>query len=256
MELEASLNRLKEHFDTSLTPEQLEEILDTATGANVSTDTNLNTDKSLKNLPLVQRVTGAAFNNVIDVLTEVCTEFRIVKESERHSQKDDSWEYLSKKINTDHLLIFENCLIELAFIDSTDVRYYQLALLAGNSYLLLITTPGAKAFGIFQPDIVQRSFNLLSTINRIGKMSGNRTDLYVKYMSLLECIEILLKNVSFEEYESLRIDLLNELANLIELNYTTAFRIPSMKIIIYYADNVCTFNVLNFRCRFNARKVL
>lgn len=227
--MEASLNRLKNHFDTSLTTEQLEEVLDSTTGGghNDSTD-SATTDKSFVNLPLIQSATGNAYNDVINVLTEVCTEFRLVKEHERHSQVNDSWEYLSKTINTEHLLIFHNCLIELAFVNSTNLRYYRLAILAGTSYLLQITTPGAKAFGIFQPDIVQRSFHLLNTIDKICTITGNRTDLYGNYLVLLECIEILLKNVSFEEHENLKIDLLNELVNVIELNYMTAFRNPSM----------------------------
>lgn len=214
------LSRLTPYFDNTLTLDQLKDILDGETESEKIL---------LQDLQLIKNVTNDA--EIINILNDICSEWRIVKESEKHSQKNDSWEYLSTTVNIEQLLIFHRCLIELAFQKEINLINYRLAILSGRSYILLIATPGAKAFGIFQPDIIIRTFHLLHAINKLCNTHSLRnSNLLSGYLSLLEDIEILLKNVSFEEHEILKLDLLNELANLIEFNYVTGFRNTSITI--------------------------
>lgn len=158
--------------------------------------------------------------DVINYLTEIASECRSTRESDIFDNTHDSWEYFSKIISVEHLVAFFTGLIELTAKNENDFQHVRLALSLCRTYLLLLTSPGAKIFGAFDTDLLRKLFKTFEYINHISKFNGNEaSQLQMLLILLLQDIQIYLKHVSFNEYEELHIHFIECIAAIMEFHH-------------------------------------
>lgn len=162
-------------------------------------------------------------NELINNLTEICTECRQTRESDVFDNTHDSWEYFSKIISIEHLLAFFHGLIELT-TNNEDFLFKKLGISVCRAYVLLLTSPGAKIFGSFQPDLLRKVFKMFDILKHLGNYRENeRVQLQMMITLLLEEFQLYLKHVSFEEYEELQVQFVETIGSIMEFNHEKGF---------------------------------
>lgn len=164
------------------------------------------------------------YSVLINNLTEICTECRQTRESNVFDNTHDSWEHFSKMISIKHLLAFFSGLIELSRKDTADFQYRKLAITVSQTYLLLMTSPGAKIYGGFEPIILQKVFKLFDTVKNINAFKDHhRVQLQMAIIMLLEDFKLYLKHVAFQEYEDLQLEFIETIASVMEYHHEKGF---------------------------------
>lgn len=157
---------------------------------------------------------------IINHLTEIASECRSTRDSTVFDNTHDSWEYFSKIVSVEHLVGFFMGLIELTAKHQNDFQYVKLALSLCRTYLLLLTSPGAKIFGAFDTDLLGKLFKTFGYIKHTDKFSSNEaSQLQMLLIVLLQDIQIYLKHVSFNEYEEQHIQFIECLAMIMEFHH-------------------------------------
>lgn len=217
------LQVISQYFDPSITVDQIEEIIEN-TKKERENDEEPEHLQSVEDLLIVK--TARIQPDVLNQLVELCSECRSALDVEATlSSAFDSWEHFSTFIVPEQLLAYFSCLIELSKINPINSIDRRLSLISGRSYLLMQTIPGAKAFGIFHPALINRTFNLfqllnvLITSNKLRK-EHERIDLLINFISLMEDIELLLKYVSLEEHLDLKKSLINSMGIVLQHYYS------------------------------------
>lgn len=163
-------------------------------------------------------------SELINHLTEICTESRQTRESDVFDNTHDSWEYFSKIISIEHLLALFTGLIELTSKDEQDFQHKKLGITVCRTYVLLLTSPGAKIFGAFQPDTLRKLFKVFHIVKHMrAYREHERVQLQMMLTMLLEDFQLYLKHVSFEEYEDLQIQFVETIASIMEFHHEKGF---------------------------------
>lgn len=174
---------------------------------------------------LQARVSVLQHNINYDVLmnnfTEICTECRQTRESNVFDNTHDSWEYFSKIISIRHLVAFFVGLIELGNKDDdTNVLHKKLSITVCRTYVLLLTSPGAKIFDAFEPDLLQRIYKVFGILRKLATFKEpQRVQLQMSIIMLLQDFVLYLKHVSFQNYEELQTELIAAIANIMDYNH-------------------------------------
>lgn len=162
-------------------------------------------------------------NELINSFTEICTECRQTRESDVFDNTHDSWEYFSKIISIENLLAFFTALIELTAKDET-FMHKKLGISVCRAYVLLLTSPGAKIFGAFQPDLLRKVFKIFDILKQLNAYRDNeRIQLQMMITLLLEEFQLYLKHVSFEEYEDLQVQFIETIGSIMEFHHEKGF---------------------------------
>lgn len=163
-------------------------------------------------------------SELINHLTEICTESRQTRESDVFDNTHDSWEYFSKIISIEHLLAFFTGLIELTSKDEQNFQHKKLGITVCRTYVLLLTSPGAKIFGAFQPDTLRKLYKIFQIVKHMGNYrEHDRVQLQMMLTMLLEDFQLYLKHVSFEEYEDLQVQFVETIASIMEFHHEKGF---------------------------------
>lgn len=163
-------------------------------------------------------------SELINHLTEICTECRQTRESDVFDNTHDSWEYYSKIISIEHLVAFFTGLIDLTTKENSDFPHKKLAITVCRTYVLLLTSPGAKIFGAFQPDLLRKVYKTFDLVKQLGRFSENqRVQLQMNLTLLLEDFQLYLKHVSFDEYEDLQAQFVESIASIMEFHHEKGF---------------------------------
>lgn len=154
---------------------------------------------------------------LINNLTEICTECRQTRESSVFDNTHDSWEYFARIISIKHLVALFTGLIELAAKDASNFLHQKLLLTVCRTYMLLLTSPGAKIFDAFEPALLQRVFKSFGILKRLEPFKEHqRVQLQMSVIMLMQDFVLYLKHVSFENYEELHIELIDAIADVME----------------------------------------
>lgn len=157
---------------------------------------------------------------LINNMTEICTECRQTRESNIFDNTHDSWECFSRILSIRHLIAFFTGLIELAKKDVTNFLHQKLAITACRTYVLLLTSPGAKIFDAFEPMLLQRIFKMLEMLKRLAPFKEHqRMQLQMSIIMLMQDFVLYLKHVSFQNYEELHTDLIDAIAMVMEYHH-------------------------------------
>lgn len=157
---------------------------------------------------------------LINNMTEICTECRQTRESNIFDNTHDSWECFSRILSIRHLIAFFTGLIELAKKDVTNFLHQKLAITACRTYVLLLTSPGAKIFDAFEPMLLQRIFKMLEMLKRLAPFKEHqRMQLQMSIIMLMQDYVLYLKHVSFQNYEELHTDLIDAIAMVMEYHH-------------------------------------
>lgn len=160
---------------------------------------------------------------LINNFTEICTECRQTRESDVFDNTHDSWEYFSKIISIEHLNAFFTGLVELTTKNETFL-FKKLGICVGRTYVLLLTSPGAKIFGAFQPELLKKVFKIFDILKNLGVYrESERVQLQMMITLLLEEFQLYLKHVSFEEYEDLQEKFVETIGSVMEFHHEKGF---------------------------------
>lgn len=163
-------------------------------------------------------------SELINHLTEICTESRLTRESDVFDNTHDSWEYFSKIISVEHLIAFFTGIIELTAKDECNFIFKKLAISVSRTYVLLLTSPGAKIFAAFQTDLLRKVFKTFEIVKRMGNFREHeRIQLQMSLILLLQDFQLYLKHVSFEEYEDLQAQFVEAIASVMEFHHEKGF---------------------------------
>lgn len=161
---------------------------------------------------------------LINNLTEICTECRQTRESNVFDNTHDSWEYFAKIISIEHLLGFFTGLIELTTINNADFQHKKLGIVVCRTYVLLLTSPGAKIFGAFQPDLLRKVYKIFDVLKHLDSYrDSERMQLQMMITLLLEEFQLNLKHVSFNEYEDLHEQFVEAIGSIMEYHHEKGF---------------------------------
>lgn len=178
-------------------------------------------------------------NELINNFTEICTECRQTRESDIFDNTHDSWEYFSKIISIEHLLAFFTGLIELTAKDET-FMHKKLGISVCRTYVLLLTSPGAKIFGAFQSDLLRKVFKVFDILKQLSAYrDSERVQLQMMITLLLEEFQLYLKHVSFEEYEELQVHFVETIGSIMEIHHEKGYLNKCEYL------NLLTVNMLN-----------
>lgn len=171
------------------------------------------------------------YEELSNVFVELCTEYRMCRESDVIAVHVETWNEFSKFINPDQFAVFFYALIT----NSKSNRYPKcktIALLAARSYCLCQTSPGSKAFGFFNEIIVEKCFGLLKMLGFNQTTSSlkpyERAELQIHCMTFLEDIEILLGIVSLDDYLDVKQTLIENMTQVLGLYYDGKLRGAAM----------------------------
>ncbi|KAJ6637156.1 Condensin-2 complex subunit D3 [Pseudolycoriella hygida] len=197
------LEKLCEYFDSHLS---FNEILDEEE------------KNELENLPIITNAMSSS--DLCNVFVELCTEYRMCRESDVIAVHVETWNEFSKFIQPNQFSVFFYALIS----NSKSNRYPKcktIALLAARCYCLCQTSPGSKAFGFFNEAIMEKCFSLLKTLEisptATSLKSHERAELQIHCMTFLEDIELLLGIVSLDDYVDLKQVLIENVAHVLGL---------------------------------------
>lgn len=166
------------------------------------------------------------YNELINELTEICTECRQTRESTVFDNTHDSWEYFVKIISVEHLLAFFTGLIDLASKEAVprEPLHRKVSMIACRTYVLLLTSPGAKIYDAFEPDILRKVFKMFEMVKKLdGMREHERVQIQLLLIMLLEDFQLYLKHVSFEDYEDLQMQFIESIAAIMEFNHEKGF---------------------------------
>lgn len=173
---------------------------------------------------LLERVSTLQYNINYEVLMnnliEICTECRQTRESDVFDNTHDSWEYFTRIISIKHLIAFFTGLIELATKDASNYLHQKLAITVCRTYVLLLTSPGAKIFDAFEPPLLQRAFKIVGVLKQLAPFKEHqRVQLQIAIIMLLQDFVLYLKHVSFQNYEDLQTELIDAIAIIMEYHH-------------------------------------
>lgn len=168
---------------------------------------------------------------LINELTEICTECRQTRESGVFDNEHDSWEYFAKIIPVEHLLAFFTRLIDLATKETAtkemtakELLHLKVSMTACRTYVLLLTSPGAKIFNAFEPDLLRKVFKALEMAEKLDRMrEHDRIQIQMQIIMLLEDFQLYLKHVSFEEYEDLQMQFIESITAMMKFHHEKGF---------------------------------
>lgn len=168
----------------------------------------------------VQR--GIDYDALVNDLTEICTECRQTRESSVFDNTHDSWECFSKIMPIKHMTAFFGGLLDLAKKDMTNFSHQKLSIIVCLTYILLLTSPGAKIFDAFEPPLLSKMFKISSILKCLTPFKEHqRIQLQMLIIILFEDFVLYLKHVSFEGYEELQIDMIDATAVILEYHHET-----------------------------------
>lgn len=170
--------------------------------------------------------TSLDYHEVINELTEICTECRQTRESTVFDNTHDSWEYFIKIISVEHILAFFTALIDLATNGeaSTELLMRKVSMTACRTYVLLLTSPGAKIYDAFEPDLLRKVFKVFQMAKKLdGIREHERIQIQMLLIMLLEDFQLYLKHVSFEEYEDLQMQFIESIVDIMENHHKKGF---------------------------------
>lgn len=157
---------------------------------------------------------------LINNLTEICTECRQTRESKVFDNTHDSWEYLSKVVPIKHMNAFFTGLLNLGQKDPTNFLYQKLSITACQTYIMLLTSPGAKIFNVFEPPLMQRIFKIFNILKHLAPFKEHlRVQLQMAIFIFMGDLILYLKHVSFEGYEELQLELIHTISSIMEYHH-------------------------------------
>lgn len=185
-------------------------------------------------------------SELINNLTEICTECRQTRESNVFDNTHDSWEYFSKIISIEHLLAFFTGIIEL-ITKNDEFMHKKLGITTCRTYVLLLTSPGAKIFGAFQPDLLKKVFKIFNILKHLGiYRESERIQLQMMVTLLLEEFQLYLKHVSFEEYEELQVQFVEAIGSIMEFHHEKGYMNKCMLFSFFINYwNCCIYCVIS-----------
>lgn len=166
------------------------------------------------------------YHDLINEMTEICTECRQTRESTVFDNTHDSWEYFVKIISVEHLLALFNGLVDLAKRETTSKQlvYRRVTMVAARTYVLLLTSPGAKVYDAFDTDLLQKVFKVFEMVDELDALREHeRVQIQMLMIMLLEDFQLYLKHVSFEDYEELQMQFIDTIAALMEYHHKHGF---------------------------------
>lgn len=187
-------------------------------------------------------------SELVNNLTEICTECRQTRESNVFDNTHDSWEYFAKILSIEHLLGFFTGLIELTNnANNADFQHKKLGIVVCRTYVLLLTSPGAKIFGAFQPDLLQKIYKIFNVLRNLDSYrDSERIQLQMMIILLLEEFQLYLKHVSFNEYEDLHVQFVEAIASVMEFHHEKGFMNKCKFVILDYIWVLCLVANLSF----------
>lgn len=194
---------------------------------NAYCDAKRKTVEQLKSLAKTSKAAAIDYHELINELTEVCTECRQTRESTVFDNTHDSWEFFVKIISVEHLLAFFTGLIDLATKEASakDLLHRKVSMTACRAYILLLTSPGAKIFDAFEPDLLRKVFKMFEMVKKLdGVREHERIQIQMLMIMLLEDFQLYLKHVSFEEYEDLQVQFIESIAAIMEFHHEKGFQ--------------------------------
>lgn len=210
-----ALRRFSQFFDPALELDDVEDLID-----HLSNEPDAQTP--FERLGVVR--TALNHPEVLNHLLELSTDARLLHASTSLEAPPDSWEQFVQFIQPDHLLTYFTCLISLARLDPHNPVARRLALIGGQTFVLLQTVPGAKAFGAFHPPLIERSLqllNLLGTLlrNDALRRDHERIDLLINCASLLDDVVRFLKVVALVEHDEIKKAVVRGFSTVVQLFY-------------------------------------
>lgn len=210
---------------------------------NAYCDAKRSTVEELKTLTRTAAATAIDYHELINELTEICTECRQTRESNVFDNTHDSWEYFAKIISVEHLLAFFSGLIAVSRKDAAkqELLFHKVSMTACRTYVLLLTSPGAKIYDAFEPDVLRMVFKVFDMQKKLDAMrEHDRIQIQMLMIMLLEDFQLYLKHVSFEEYEDLQIQFIQSIVAMMEFHHENGFQ-NKCKLR-------CTLNVRSISC--------
>ena len=200
------LKNISIYFDKNLEINRVLDILDNTHHHYYDISENENhqensSNKELNQLQILQ--TARTHKEVNSLLLELCNECRAALQPDVENNNTDNWEHFAKFVVPDQFLCFFYCLIEIGLVNPLDGIDRRLSQLAARAYILIITQPGAKAFGAFSSKLLENVlhiFKLLDTLVKANEFREHeKIEFQISCMLMLEELELFLKYVSLEE---------------------------------------------------------
>lgn len=231
------LKNLSKFFDSSLSKDSIQDSfnntrkcddeIDSDTESDDNYDTH--TTNNFNNMQLIKKVKED--KKCSEILSElISTAFQTRETPGTFFCEQDSWEFLSKQINVKDYKNFINCLVLLCRLDYFDKDNRKLSILAGRSYMLMLTTPGAKTKNVFDEDLIIDCMKIFDCVQNLRQSVVNEkipkadlVDLQMDLFSFLVELKTTLRHISLDEYVDTLKLIISTLTIIIRDNYINGY---------------------------------
>lgn len=233
-QVQVILKNLSKFFDTTITRDKILDAFENTRKCDEELDSDIESDddstktnfNSLKIIRKVKENTKCA-----EILYElISTAFQTRETPGTFFCEQDSWEFLSKQINVKDYKNFIQCLILLCRIDYFLKENRKLSILAGRGYMLMLTTPGAKAKDVFDADIIADCMKIFDCVQNLRQAVVNDkisktelSDVQMDLFNFLIELKTTLRHISLDDYvDTLKI-IISSLTIIIRDNFMNGY---------------------------------
>lgn len=221
-QLEILLQNLSRYFDVTLSLEDIEELYELhatrdKTVGNIDKDLPI-TAINILSLDIVTRATKDF--TVAELLLDICNDARDIRtRAGFYNNNNDNWEFISQKINVKSFLSFIYCMTGLSHLKPLDEELSKITLNAARSYLLLLTTPGAKRCRVFDNNVVISCLHAFKVIEKARPKY--KPLLLIQLTAMLEDLKTVFKIVclDLEEYKEVKEEVIVTIRDLLLYNF-------------------------------------
>lgn len=142
----------------------------------------------------------------------------------------DNWNYLVTQVNKSKYLSFMYACISLWQLDPGNSQIRKLSCNASRTYLTLLTIPGAKQCGIFDEDLVIKTFQVITLFEVLNQpdyqrvvRNHDRTQVQLFLISFLEDLVTIFKIVSLREFKDVKKALVIILKGILLHNHVNGY---------------------------------
>lgn len=229
------LKNLSKFFDSSLTRDKILDSFeatrkcDDEVDSDTESDDNFDASNNFNNIKLIKKVKSDI--KCSELMSElISSAFQTRETPGTFFCEQDSWEFLSKQINVKDYKNFISCLTHLCLIDYFDKENRKLSILAGRAYMIMLTTPGAKAKDVFEEDLIADCMKIFDCVENLRQAVSNEKmakleliDLQMDLFSFLVELKTTLRHISLDEYVDTLKTIISTLTIIIRDNYINGY---------------------------------
>lgn len=131
--------------------------------------------------------------------------------------------YLAYIYAVTSLGILPPAVVEAAPVPINESINIQLALNAVSTYLLTLTIPGAKSFGIFDEGVIEQCLKVFKLLESNANKSVHANNIWISILTICDDLKLLFRYVHFKDHLRPRDKIIRVLLSILYMNFKMGY---------------------------------